>query len=185
MISHADHDHYSGAAVIVERFPGTPVYMTPKALAEFKKTYATYFAGEKARKPELMADSVVTPAPLPSTHLTVDGAAVEVIPDLQGDVLEPSNSVLWIPSLKAVLAGDVVFNGVHPWLAASTPESRAAWQGSLKRIAALKPRIVIAGHKRPGLSDSPAAVGRDGRLSQGFRRRAAADRRAMRRWWRR
>jgi glyoxylase-like metal-dependent hydrolase (beta-lactamase superfamily II) len=158
VISHADHDHYSGAAVIVERFPGTPVYMTPKALAEFKKTYATYFAGEKARKPELMADSVVIPAPLPSTHLTVDGAAVEVIPDLQGDVLEPSNSVLWIPSLKAVLAGDVVFNGVHPWLAASTPESRAAWQGSLKRIAGLKPRIVIAGHKRPGLADSPAAV---------------------------
>src|SRR3954462_7793756 len=27
VISHPDHDHYSGAAVLVERFPGTPVYM--------------------------------------------------------------------------------------------------------------------------------------------------------------
>ncbi|MGH7620213.1 MAG: MBL fold metallo-hydrolase, partial [Gemmatimonadaceae bacterium] len=25
-ISHPDHDHFAGAAVIVERFPGTPVY---------------------------------------------------------------------------------------------------------------------------------------------------------------
>ncbi|HUQ84439.1 MAG TPA: MBL fold metallo-hydrolase, partial [Gemmatimonadaceae bacterium] len=32
VLSHPDHDHFSGAAVIVERFPGTPVYMTAKAL---------------------------------------------------------------------------------------------------------------------------------------------------------
>jgi glyoxylase-like metal-dependent hydrolase (beta-lactamase superfamily II) len=158
VISHPDHDHYSGAAVIVGRFPGTPVYMTPAALEEFKKTYKTYFEGERARKPGLLPDSVVMPVPLPSNHLTVDGEAVEVIPDLQGDVLVPCNSVLWIPSLRAVLTGDVVFNGVHPWLAASTPESRMAWQRSLQRIAGLKPRIVVAGHKRPGLPDSPATL---------------------------
>src|SRR5690242_21043171 len=33
VISHPDHDHYSGLAVVLERFPGTPVYMTAKALA--------------------------------------------------------------------------------------------------------------------------------------------------------
>ena len=159
VISHPDHDHYSGAAVIVGRFPDTPVYMTPASLDEFKKTYKTYFEGERARKPGLLPDSVVMPVPLRSNHLTVDGEAVEVIPDLQGDVLVPSNSVLWIPSLRAVLTGDVVFNRVHPWLAASTPASRVAWQRSLKRIADLKPRLVIAGHKRSAdLPDSPAAL---------------------------
>jgi glyoxylase-like metal-dependent hydrolase (beta-lactamase superfamily II) len=181
VISHPDHDHYSGAAAIVERFPGTPVYMTPAALAEFQKTSANYFANEKGRRPEAMPDSLVTPTALPSLHLTVDGEAVEVIPDLQGDVLVPSNSVLWIPSLRAVLAGDVVFNGVHPWLAASTPVSRVAWQGSLKRIAALKPRIVVAGHKQSGLPDSPAAVDAMGGYLRDFdsERQASADAAAL------
>src|SRR5512140_3882275 len=28
VLSHPDHDHFAGTAVLVERFPGTPVYMT-------------------------------------------------------------------------------------------------------------------------------------------------------------
>jgi len=34
---------------------------------------------------------------LPATILTVDGETVEVIKDLQGDVLKPTNSFLWFP----------------------------------------------------------------------------------------
>jgi glyoxylase-like metal-dependent hydrolase (beta-lactamase superfamily II) len=159
VISHPDHDHFMGAAKIVERFPGTPVYMTAAGLAEFQKTATRAFQSEKARRPELIPDSLVTPTALPSTHLTVDGEAVEVIPDLTGDVLAPTNSVLWIPSLKAVLAADVVFNGVHPWLGASDIASRQRWLESLKRIDDLHPAIVVAGHKKDvNAPDSPDAL---------------------------
>jgi glyoxylase-like metal-dependent hydrolase (beta-lactamase superfamily II) len=159
VLSHPDHDHYSGTAVILKHFPGTPVYMTPTALAEFQKTGPRDFNGEKARNAANMADSVVMPVALPSNRLTVDGETVEVIPDLQGDVLLPTNSILWIPSLRAVLAADVVFNGVHPWFGASNPETRAAWQKSLQRITDLKPLVVVAGHKRTvDTPDSPACV---------------------------
>jgi glyoxylase-like metal-dependent hydrolase (beta-lactamase superfamily II) len=156
VISHPDHDHYMGAAKIVERFPGTPVYMTAAGLAEFQKTARRQFQGEKARQPALTPDSLVTPRVLPSMHLTVDGEQVDVIPDLTGDVLTPTNSFLWIPSIKTVLAGDIAFNGVHPWLGASTEESRVAWHASLKRIADLHPTRVVAGHKKDiAAPDSP------------------------------
>jgi len=156
VLSHADHDHYMSAATIIERFPGTPVYMTAAALAEFKKTAAQQFPGEKQRRPAEIPDSLVTPQLLPSTRLTVDGETGELIPDLTGDVITPTNSILWIPSLRTVLAGDVVFNGVHPWLGSSNEASRAAWRKSLERIAALKPTAVIAGHKKDIASpDSP------------------------------
>src|SRR5690349_3592750 len=49
IISHPDHDHFAGAATIVERFPGTPVYMTAKALEQYKRTAARDFGGEKTR----------------------------------------------------------------------------------------------------------------------------------------
>ena len=159
VISHPDHDHYSGLAVVLERFPGTPVYMTAKALATFDTTAERSFQGEKSRRPAAMADSLVHPRLLPSNHLTVDGEAVELIPDLTGDVIVPTNSVLWIPSLRAVLAGDVVFNGVHPWLGSSDEASRTAWRASVKRIADMKPAIVVAGHKRDvNAPDTPASL---------------------------
>ena len=159
VISHPDHDHFMGAAKIVERFPGTPVYMTAAALSEYQKTAPRAFQGEKARQPALVPDSIVTPKVLPSMELTVDGEKVEVIPDLTGDVLAPTNSVLWIPSLRAALAADVIFNGVHPWLGASDEASRERWRASVKRIADLHPAIVVAGHKKDVASpDSPDAL---------------------------
>jgi glyoxylase-like metal-dependent hydrolase (beta-lactamase superfamily II) len=159
IISHPDHDHFAGAAAIVNRFPGTPVYMTSAALAEFQKTGARDFQNDKQRSPELFPDSVITPQVLPSLRLTVDGERVEVIPDLMGDVRAPTNSILWIPSLKTVLASDIVFQDVHPWLAVSTPETRVAWRASLRRIAQLKPTTVIAGHKKDVHAvDSPSVL---------------------------
>lgn len=147
-LSHPDHDHFAGAATIVERFPGTPVYMTPKALEEYRRTAPPAFRGEKSRAPQLLADSIVTPTPLPSNQLTVDGEKIEIIPDLTGDVITGVNSVVWIPSIATVLAGDVVFNTVHAWLGSSDTTSRAAWRKSLARIAALHPKVVVAGHKK-------------------------------------
>jgi len=159
IISHPDHDHYMGAAKIVERFPGTPVYMTAACLAEFQRTASRQFQGEKSRQPALIPDSLVTPKVIPSTHFTVDGEAVDIIPDLTGDVLLPTNSFLWIPSLRAALAGDIVFDGVHPWLGASDEASRTAWRAAVKRIADLHPAIVVAGHKKDvSAPDSPDAL---------------------------
>jgi glyoxylase-like metal-dependent hydrolase (beta-lactamase superfamily II) len=159
VISHPDHDHFSGAAVLVERFPGTPVYMTRRAIAWYDTTAARAFQGEKARRPAALPDSLVTPRELPSTRLTVDGEAVEVIPDLTGDVIAPTNSVLWIPSLRAALVGDVAFDGVHPWLGSSDEASRAAWRAAVRRVADLHPAVVVAGHKRDVASpDAPAVL---------------------------
>ena len=156
VISHPDHDHFAGAAVIVERFPGTPVYMTPKALEEYKRTAPPAFRGEKTRSPQVFADSIVMPQPLPSMRLTVDGERVEVIPDLTGDVITGVNSVLWIPSISTVLASDVVFDRVHAWLGSSDTTSRKAWRASIQRIASLEPKVVVAGHKKDvNAPDSP------------------------------
>ena len=146
-ITHPDHDHFAGAAVIVERFPGTPVYMTAAALHHFDSVGVRDFQRDKARQPNLLADSVVTPQVLPSNHLTIDGETIEIIPDLQGDVLAPVNSVVWIPSLRTLITGDVVFNEVHVWLGASNAASRTAWRGALRRLTEFEPTSVVPGHK--------------------------------------
>jgi glyoxylase-like metal-dependent hydrolase (beta-lactamase superfamily II) len=150
-ITHADIDHYLGCAKFVERFPGTPVYMTPKALDRYNKVgKAAYdFSHKNIGTRATFPDSLVTAQPLPSTTLTVDGEDVVIRPDVQGDVIESQNSFIWIPSLRAVLADDIVFNKVHPYLAAATTEAaHRRWHEALHRIAALHPLVVIASHKR-------------------------------------
>ncbi len=177
LLSHPDDDHYFGAAAIVERFPGTPVYITPAGLAEFNASAPKYFKGRKDRFPTEVPDSLVTPQLMPS-RLTIDGEAIEVIPDLQGDVEKPANSVFWIPSLRAAITGDIAFNGVHVWLASSTTASRTAWHKSLDRVAALHPRIVVAGHKSSAdAPDTPDVLTFTGRYLTDFEaaRSAAAN----------
>jgi glyoxylase-like metal-dependent hydrolase (beta-lactamase superfamily II) len=147
-ITHPDEDHYLAASTFVERFPGTPVYMTAKAIDRYNKVAAKTLDGLKKGDPSAAPDSLVTPRPLPGTSLTVDGETVQIYPDEQGDVLEPTNSFLWIPSLHAVLTDDIVFNKVHPWLAASDSASRQRWHESIRHIIALHPRVVIASHKK-------------------------------------
>lgn len=147
VISHADHDHYMGAMEVVKRFPNTPVYMAASTLADFNERSAEELAAERKRPNSDAPDTLVTPQLLPQAPLTVDGHRLEVIADLVGDVRKPASSALWIPSLRAALVADLAFSGIHPWLGDSDKASRAAWRSSLKKIADLKPAIVVPGHK--------------------------------------
>ena len=148
ILSHADHDHYMGAMEIVNRFPGTPVYMSATSLKDFEKRSASDLAAEKKRgdDPEV-PDVLVEPQLLPSDTLLVDGQPVVVIQDLVGDVREPASSAIWIPTLQTVLAGDLLFQGMHPWLGNADIASRTAWRRSLEQIASLNPIQVVPGHK--------------------------------------
>jgi glyoxylase-like metal-dependent hydrolase (beta-lactamase superfamily II) len=82
-----------------------------------------------------------------------------MIENLVGDVRKPASTALWIPSLQAALVSDLAFSGIHPWLGDADMASRKAWIASLRRIAGLKPKIVVAGHKADVTApDSPEVL---------------------------
>jgi glyoxylase-like metal-dependent hydrolase (beta-lactamase superfamily II) len=55
-----------------------------------------------------------------------------------------------VPALKALIAGDLVFQNIYPWLGEHTPERRQDWIAALDTLSALQPAIVVAGHQLPG-----------------------------------
>jgi glyoxylase-like metal-dependent hydrolase (beta-lactamase superfamily II) len=72
----------------------------------------------------------------------------------QGD-----RSYVWIPSIKAVVGGVVLFKGLHVWVAdTQTPASRQQWQAVLSGMAALKPAIVVPGHFAPNSDYTPDSI---------------------------
>jgi glyoxylase-like metal-dependent hydrolase (beta-lactamase superfamily II) len=159
VITHAHDDHFMGIDTFRKRFPNTPIYMTAGGLKEFNRSGRRTFLGMRQFNPKEAPDTLETPELLPSNQLTIDGEEVDVVPDQQGDALITSNTYLWIPSIRAIIAGDIVFNGVHVWLANSNAKSRAAWLKSLDQLAALRPTIVVAGHKHDAQTpDTPDAI---------------------------
>jgi glyoxylase-like metal-dependent hydrolase (beta-lactamase superfamily II) len=155
VVTHPHEDHYFGAAAVAKRFPSVPVYMTRAGADEFRRTFQFFLDDLRRKAPAELPDSLISPTVLTSMTLTVDGERIEIIPDLQGDVYTTSNSIVWIPSLRTALVGDIVFNGTHAWAGTSDSTTRARWRESIARITQLKPAVVIAGHRAPSAADTP------------------------------
>jgi len=58
----------------------------------------------------------------------------------------PSNVSVYVPSDAALYCGDCLINGYVPNLDAGSIDDWREWLKSLERLAALAPRIVVAGH---------------------------------------
>jgi glyoxylase-like metal-dependent hydrolase (beta-lactamase superfamily II) len=98
----------------------------------------------------------VVPAPLAGNTLGLEGHKIEIIGPVQGDAA--NNTMLWIPALKALIAGDTVYSNVHVWTASTDKAERSEWLKTLARIEALKPEVVVPGHIKPGTPLTLAAV---------------------------
>ena len=155
-ITHAHADHYFGLERLLERFPDARALAAPVVAEEIaagneanRASWAEMFSGTAL-------DNTAIPEPLDDGMITIDGERVRAIVVGQADI--PNNTVLHIPSIAAVVAGDVIYNGINPFLAASDADGWRGWLESIAKVAALEPRIVVAGHKRPELPDDDIAA---------------------------
>jgi len=89
----------------------------------------------------------VLPEELATPVLTLEGEEFPITGGVQG-ADGPGNSFVWVPSLKAVVTGDIVFD--HVYFGVPRDQARQNWQKTIDQIAALKPAIVIPGHEGPG-----------------------------------
>ncbi|MEO8704523.1 MAG: MBL fold metallo-hydrolase [Kofleriaceae bacterium] len=154
-VTHSHPDHYFGLAVIKQAFPKAKFVTTPAALAEIKKTWQAKVKQWGPLYGDLVPQKPELPVALKGTTITLEGQTLE-IKSGQGDSAD--NTYVWIPSIKTVIAGDIVYSGVHAWTAETTAESRKAWQKTLDDITALAPTTVIAGHADPKLATTIASV---------------------------
>lgn len=159
-VTHAHADHYFGLAQLTSRFPAAQAVTSAPVLAAINAT----LGAQVKQWHDMFADDVAEPTVLPGVlegnAIHLEGNELHVIPIGQGDIY-PS-TVVHIPSLDTVIAGDVVYNLIHPMLALSGPDEWQAWIASIDRIADLGARTIVAGHKRPGARDDDVATILDG-----------------------
>lgn len=155
-VTHSHPDHYFGLAVIQQAFPNAKLVALPATVDAIKKTWQAKVNQWGPLYGNLVPNQPVLPVALQGTTLTLDGQTLELHGGVQGD--DTGNSYVWIPSIRTVVAGDIVYRGVHVWTAETTAAQRKAWRKTLDQLAALSPAVVIAGHKDPKQNDDAGAL---------------------------
>jgi glyoxylase-like metal-dependent hydrolase (beta-lactamase superfamily II) len=130
-ISHGHPDHYFGLETIQARFPKAKLLTTPEVLEDMKETAKAKFDYWKPIYKENLASKLVFPVATSATTLSLEGQKIE-ISQVKGAEAHSQN-VLRIPSLNALFTGDLVYSGVHLWLAEGRPTQ---WKQALNKLKA-------------------------------------------------
>jgi glyoxylase-like metal-dependent hydrolase (beta-lactamase superfamily II) len=154
-VTHPHPDHLFGLAVLHQVFPNARIVALPATVngaktgwpARQKFWFPTY--GNNIPGPD-----PVLPEELATPVLTLEGEQFAITGGVQGD--GPGNSFVYIPSLKAVVAGDTVFDRVY--FGVPKDKAREDWMKTLDQISALKPVIIVPGHQGPGAKNDASAI---------------------------
>src|SRR4051812_12881472 len=160
-ITHGHGDHFFGLNAILAAFPDaramTAAAVVPEAQGQLSPELMGFW---NAIFPGQIPEHPIVPDALDGDVIDLEGHELRIITVGQADTA--LSTIVYIPSLDAVIAGDVAYNGIHQWLAQTDHEKRMQWIASVEQIEALEPKIVVVGHKRPDArDDDPATILRD------------------------
>ena len=149
-ITHGHGDHWFAAGLLAERF-GARVVASAGTIAQMH--------ANAALRP-LLWDKVypgipptpVTAVTVPDNRFRLEGHDLVIVE--VGDTDSEDTSVLHVPDLELVVAGDVIYNGVHMYLAQSVIVGGfGPWRDAIDKVEALKPRHIVAGHQNKQLDE--------------------------------
>jgi len=155
-ISHGDPDYYFGLATLQDAFPQARIVATAQTVAHIEQTQAGKLAYWGPKMGADVPARIVVPQVLEGDALQLEGQRLPLI-GLDGPT--PDRTVLWVPSLRAIVGGIPVVAGEHVWMAdTQTPQSHADWLQTLQQLQALKPKVVVPGHYAPGTALDASAL---------------------------
>jgi glyoxylase-like metal-dependent hydrolase (beta-lactamase superfamily II) len=152
-ITHGHGDHWFATGPLVERFPGSKVVASGGTIKQMR-----HHASPEVRAafwdrlfPGQIPASPVLAQTVPDNRFSLEGHELVIVEVGHSDTDE--TSVLHVPDLALVVAGDVVYNGVHQYLSESGNGGRDLWLAAIDRVQELGPRRIVSGHKNSELDD--------------------------------
>jgi glyoxylase-like metal-dependent hydrolase (beta-lactamase superfamily II) len=167
-ITHGHGDHFFGASAVLERFPKARMVATRRVVDHMREQVSDKWLNGFWRKgfPDQIAARPRVAEPLAENTIDLEGEqliAVEL-----GHTDTEDTTVLHVPSIGLIVAGDAVYNNVHLYLAEAGNGGIQGWLQALETITSLRPSVVIAGHKPDGADDSPNNIEETRRYIQEF-----------------
>ena len=155
-ITHGHGDHFFGLNTILAAFPQARAVALPEVVPSARE-HVNQLGSWQRMLPNQFPENPIVPEPMSERVIHLEGH--EIRPIMVGQSDTAPSSVVHVPDLDAVVGGDVAYNGIHCWLAQTDHEKRERWIAALDMIAALNPKVVVAGHKDPATrDDDPEAI---------------------------
>jgi glyoxylase-like metal-dependent hydrolase (beta-lactamase superfamily II) len=157
-ITHGHGDHWFGVGTLLDRFPKARVLATPNTVKVMHGNASpeALNGAWKAGFPGQIPDKLVIAEELKGNVIDLEGQELVVVE--LGHTDTDYTTCLHVPSIGLVVAGDAAYNDVHLYLAESNAQNRREWIAALDKIESLKPRAVVASHKRPENDDNPRII---------------------------
>jgi glyoxylase-like metal-dependent hydrolase (beta-lactamase superfamily II) len=173
-ITHGHGDHFFGLASLLERFPRAKAVATPEVVRAMREQLTPAWIDNFWRRlfPGDIPDRLLVAEPLEADDLELEGH--KLVPINAGRTDTAHSTCLHVPSIGLIVAGDVVYNGIHPFLGETDTQSRLEWISTLDKLEALNPKAVIAGHKVPENDDDPRIIAETRQYLRDFNRLNAA-----------
>jgi len=157
-ITHGHGDHFFGLGALKQRFPDMRAVATAavvdRVAGQLEPDMLEGFW--RQRFPGQIPDEPEAPESLDGASIELEGHAL--IPIETGYTDTADSTSLQVPSIGLIAAGDVVYNGIHPYLGESTTQTRLQWIDALDKLDALNGRAVVAGHKIPDNDNDPKVI---------------------------
>jgi glyoxylase-like metal-dependent hydrolase (beta-lactamase superfamily II) len=171
--THGHGDHFFGTSIVLERFPNARFVARPEVIKIMRQQASpeSLAAFWNPRFPDQISTHLAIAEDLTGNVINLERYDLVSVP--LGFTDTAGTTCLHVPSIGLIVAGDAAYNGVHLHLSESPDqEKRQEWIAALDKMESLKPRAVIAGHKRVGNADSPKILGETRRYIRDFERLA-------------
>jgi glyoxylase-like metal-dependent hydrolase (beta-lactamase superfamily II) len=156
-LTHGHGDHVYGIGQLLTAFPNAHAIATPGTLAQASlQAQDDYRVGFWGRLFPGQIPEPVMPELLDGKHFSLEGHDLQIVE--AGHTDTHGTTALWVPDIRLVVGGDVVYNNTHMYLAETTAETRSEWIAALRTLEALEPAHVVAGHKHPDHDDDPGNI---------------------------
>lgn len=156
-ITHGHFDHYIGASIVLEHFPEASLVATKSTIEFIEEEKET--GRDRAMWASLFSEDIVQTIVVPELTdgtLDIEGHKITAVEVGQSDITR--SSYVHVPSLGAIIVGDIAYNQVHPTLIDSDHDKRSAWIQTLSDLLDLKPQIVVASHRTPDSANDIHAI---------------------------
>lgn len=171
-VTHIHPDHHMGTSVISARFPDAKVVAHP-AIAEILGTAGQGIFDARRDLAGYTADDTWSPPEALDGPLTLEDESFEILDPMQGDT--KLITAVALPQFDAIVASDIVFNGLDLWLAETqTVEDFAGWRSALDVLDQRPERIIIPGHRVDGTTDDRSGIAWTRNMLDGWEQAKAA-----------
>ena len=151
--THGHGDHWFTAGSLAQRF-GAEIVASAGTIAQMRRNVAMRETFWDRLLPGQIPDAPVTAVTVPNDRFHLEGHDLVIV--TVGHTDTDDTSVLHLPELGLVAAGDVIYNGVHQYLVEAKDGGLDAWRHAIDVVAALQPQRIVAGHKNKALDDEAA-----------------------------